>query len=129
MGNGDDRGISATEREVPPSTSTGCSSLTKERSRKRDSNTFENESSKSCNCKKSKCLKLYCNCFSYGQYCTEGCGCQDCYNRPDHEDNMVLGIRQQRKSFDPSASNRKIMKHATEARQNSGWQRQGLEKR
>jgi len=34
-----------------------------------------------CNCKKSKCLKLYCECFSSGKYCTS-CNCADCHNLP-----------------------------------------------
>jgi hypothetical protein len=34
-----------------------------------------------CNCKKSKCLKLYCECFSADLFC-EGCKCKDCNNLP-----------------------------------------------
>jgi Tesmin/TSO1-like CXC domain, cysteine-rich domain len=37
-----------------------------------------------CNCKNSKCLKLYCECFAAGLYC-EDCKCQDCKNNPAHE--------------------------------------------
>lgn len=37
-----------------------------------------------CNCKKSKCLKLYCECFSKGRLCTSLCNCADCCNKePD----------------------------------------------
>lgn len=32
-----------------------------------------------CSCKRSKCLKLYCECFAAGQRCN-GCGCTDCQN-------------------------------------------------
>jgi hypothetical protein len=32
-----------------------------------------------CNCKKSKCLKLYCDCFRVQQYCS-GCHCNNCSN-------------------------------------------------
>jgi hypothetical protein len=35
-----------------------------------------------CNCKKSKCLKLYCECFSAELYC-DGCNCVDCNNIPN----------------------------------------------
>lgn len=38
-----------------------------------------------CNCKKSKCLKLYCECFQRRQYCMD-CNCQECYNTPRTED-------------------------------------------
>lgn len=32
-----------------------------------------------CNCKYSKCLKLYCECFSQGEYCSN-CNCVNCHN-------------------------------------------------
>ncbi len=38
-----------------------------------------------CNCKNSKCLKLYCECFASGRYC-DGCNCQNCHNTKDRED-------------------------------------------
>ncbi len=37
-----------------------------------------------CNCKKSKCLKLYCECFANNYYC-EGCNCLACHNLLVHE--------------------------------------------
>ena len=36
-----------------------------------------------CNCKKSRCLKLYCECFSADMYCN-GCNCTSCLNNPVH---------------------------------------------
>ena len=33
-----------------------------------------------CNCRKSKCLKLYCDCFRLQKFC-DGCHCNDCENR------------------------------------------------
>lgn len=36
---------------------------------------------KGCNCKKSKCLKKYCDCFYSRVYCSkEWCNCKDCLN-------------------------------------------------
>lgn len=36
---------------------------------------------KGCNCKKSKCLKKYCDCFYSRVYCSkEWCNCRDCLN-------------------------------------------------
>ncbi|EKX37899.1 hypothetical protein GUITHDRAFT_44838, partial [Guillardia theta CCMP2712] len=35
---------------------------------------------KPCNCKNSKCLKLYCECFASGLYCEVQCNCHSCHN-------------------------------------------------
>jgi hypothetical protein len=35
---------------------------------------------KQCNCKRSSCLKLYCECFTSGICCSESCCCLDCHN-------------------------------------------------
>uniref|UniRef100_A0AC35TJ17 CRC domain-containing protein n=1 Tax=Rhabditophanes sp. KR3021 TaxID=114890 RepID=A0AC35TJ17_9BILA len=40
---------------------------------------------KPCNCSKSQCLKLYCDCFGNGEYCTN-CNCKDCHNKPEFEE-------------------------------------------
>ncbi|URE38379.1 Tesmin TSO1-like CXC domain containing protein [Musa troglodytarum] len=39
---------------------------------------------KNCNCKHSKCLKLYCECFASGVYC-DGCNCSNCCNNVENE--------------------------------------------
>ncbi|KZV27468.1 hypothetical protein F511_02577 [Dorcoceras hygrometricum] len=39
---------------------------------------------KQCNCKHSRCLKLYCECFSSGTYC-DGCNCVNCHNNVENE--------------------------------------------
>ncbi|CAH8361178.1 unnamed protein product [Eruca vesicaria subsp. sativa] len=39
---------------------------------------------KHCNCKHSRCLKLYCECFASGTYC-DGCNCLNCCNNVDNE--------------------------------------------
>ena len=45
-----------------------------------------------CNCKKSRCLKLYCECFAVLQYCA-GCNCLDCNNIAEHESVRQEAIR------------------------------------
>ncbi|CAN0034366.1 unnamed protein product, partial [Ectocarpus sp. 12 AP-2014] len=45
-----------------------------------------------CNCKKSKCLKLYCECFQRQQYCN-GCNCVECLNTERTEDLRQLAIQ------------------------------------
>lgn len=44
----------------------------------------EESSLNPCSCKKSRCLKLYCECFNKGLYCTSDCYCTDCRNRPSN---------------------------------------------
>ncbi|KAM6583185.1 hypothetical protein CsatB_010187 [Cannabis sativa] len=39
---------------------------------------------KQCNCRHSRCLKLYCECFASGIYC-DGCNCVNCYNNVENE--------------------------------------------
>ncbi|GAB4839228.1 hypothetical protein Ancab_028756 [Ancistrocladus abbreviatus] len=39
---------------------------------------------KHCNCKHSRCLKLYCECFASGIYC-DGCNCVNCCNNVENE--------------------------------------------
>ncbi|KAK1311151.1 Protein tesmin/TSO1-like CXC 2 [Acorus calamus] len=69
----------------------------------------ENEGCKHCNCKKSKCLKLYCECFAAGIYCVDSCSCQNCFNKPMHED-TVLATRKQIESRNPIAFAPKVIK-------------------
>ncbi|KAL3920911.1 MAG: hypothetical protein SGILL_003024 [Bacillariaceae sp.] len=46
----------------------------------RDENNTKTSGKKApCNCKKSRCLKLYCECFSAERFC-DGCNCSDCQN-------------------------------------------------
>lgn len=39
---------------------------------------------RSCRCKKSLCLKLYCECFAAGVYCF-ACSCRSCHNTTQHQ--------------------------------------------
>ncbi|KAJ0248544.1 AB hydrolase-1 domain-containing protein [Hirschfeldia incana] len=47
---------------------------------------------KHCNCKNSKCLKLYCECFASGSYCN-GCNCLDCHNTLEKETSRQEAIK------------------------------------
>ncbi|KAI7756152.1 hypothetical protein M8C21_023999, partial [Ambrosia artemisiifolia] len=76
---------------------------------RRAENAGEPEACKRCNCKKSKCLKLYCECFAAGVYCVEPCACLECFNKPIHED-TVLATRKQIESRNPLAFAPKVIK-------------------
>lgn len=47
---------------------------------------------KHCNCTKSQCLKLYCDCFANGEFCQD-CNCKDCFNNLQYEDERQKAIR------------------------------------
>ncbi|KAJ0806032.1 putative transcription factor Tesmin family [Helianthus annuus] len=66
-----------------------------------------NGGKKRCKCKKSKCLKLYCECFAAGWYCDETCSCQGCFNSRDYED-TVEETRELIESKNPIAFSSKI---------------------
>lgn len=60
-----------------------------------------------CNCKKSRCLKLYCDCFKTKAYCN-GCNCVDCLNNEAGEvdRNAAIGAILDRNAdaFEPRVS-------------------------
>lgn len=39
-----------------------------------------------CTCKKTNCLKRYCECFSSGKVCTPECACYGCFNSNDYDE-------------------------------------------
>jgi hypothetical protein len=38
-----------------------------------------------CACKKTRCLKMYCDCFTRKGFCSPKCSCEDCLNKQDSE--------------------------------------------
>lgn len=48
--------------------------------------------SRSCSCKSSRCLQLYCACFQSGSFCGPSCRCVDCLNT--HTENAENGARE-----------------------------------
>lgn len=58
---------------------------------KLDSRTNTTDSKKKktgCTCKKTKCLKMYCECFALGKVCTPECACYSCCNTEGHKDQI-----------------------------------------
>ncbi|CAK9291185.1 unnamed protein product [Gordionus sp. m RMFG-2023] len=47
---------------------------------------------KRCNCTKSQCLKLYCECFASGEFCSN-CNCNNCNNTLENEDDRKKAIK------------------------------------
>jgi hypothetical protein len=73
----------------PPAAATRASPLFRAAAK----NKMNSNGCKRCTCKRSKCLKLYCDCFAAKQYCT-GCTCIDCHNREENAREVrVAGIR------------------------------------
>ncbi|VDL95584.1 unnamed protein product [Schistocephalus solidus] len=55
---------------------------------------------KACNCAKSHCLKLYCECFARGQACN-GCNCSNCMNNIlfENERNKAIKLTLERNPY------------------------------
>lgn len=56
----------------------------------------------------------YCECFAAGVYCIEPCSCQECFNKPIHED-TVLATRKQIESRNPLAFAPKVIRGSDSA--------------
>ncbi|XP_075422823.1 tesmin-like isoform X2 [Ascaphus truei] len=54
--------------------------------------TWDIKSKKPCNCTKSQCLKLYCDCFANGDFCSN-CNCNNCYNNMHHKIERFKAIK------------------------------------
>ena len=78
------------------------------RKRKNDKSIDKSPSSRNpCNCKKSKCLKLYCECFAAKSTCMKNCKCLDCYNNETHIEQRLAAIKVVL-DRNPQAFNKKI---------------------
>jgi hypothetical protein len=68
----------------PPRSSKRKSIPVVDKDEESDDEQSRNKRIRGCNCKKSKCLKLYCDCFASKAYCTPSCNCQNCINDAEH---------------------------------------------
>lgn len=74
------------------------------RLRKRESNLTE---CKGCTCKRSQCIKLYCECFLKQGFCSPACCCEDCFNMEENEEEIVK-IRNKITARNPHAFQNKL---------------------
>lgn len=68
---------------------------------------FGEEEHKGCNCRSSKCSKMYCECFANNRYCTAACRCMGCENDTEHEIELSRA-RQSIKRRNPFAFEEKV---------------------
>ncbi|CAN0347195.1 unnamed protein product [Ascophyllum nodosum] len=47
-----------------------------------------------CTCKKSQCLKLYCQCFARQSMCTQACRCESCHNSAQHDVARQVAVKE-----------------------------------
>ena len=73
-------------------TSTPLTEYTETRKKSKRTHRRSKNEKMCCNCKKSKCLKLYCDCLAHGQYC-EGCNCESCYNTKEYEQERKIALK------------------------------------
>ena len=49
---------------------------------------------KGCKCKKTHCIKKYCECFNNNVVCGVFCRCEDCHNTPYHQNQQNYQVHQ-----------------------------------
>lgn len=70
-----------------------------------------------CNCKASKCLKLYCPCFAASEFCAETCTCKNCQNSRATS-HAVRDARETVLARDPRAFEPKVRNSTSAAKNN-----------
>ena len=80
-----------------------------------------------CNCSKSKCLKLYCECFAKGDFCGAECACSNCCNSSGNED-LIERAKADILKRDPDAFKKKLDKNANQHRKGCTCKRSGCSK-
>eukprot|EP00347_Sterkiella_histriomuscorum_P018678 403344595 len=71
--------------------------------------TFVPTKKSKCTCKKSQCLKLYCDCFALGGVCGPDCGCLNCENKEQNQESVVLEARKKIIGRNPEAFQPKVV--------------------
>lgn len=66
-----------------------------------------------CHCSRSKCLKLYCECFARGAHCGTECACNNCCNSKQHLVE-IEAAKLDIKKRDPQAFSKKLEKNGND---------------
>lgn len=69
-----------------------------------------------CHCSRSKCLKLYCECFARGDHCGAECACNNCCNSKQHQEEIDMAKLEITKR-DPQAFSKKLEKNSNDQMQ------------
>jgi hypothetical protein len=77
-----------------PSKASGSERKRKRKDVARNDNGGGSQCIRSCACKKSRCLKLYCNCFAASVLCSSDCNCNECKNNHDASSDRKPAIQQ-----------------------------------
>lgn len=74
-------------------------------------NTVSNDKkSRNCNCKKTRCLKLYCDCFAAGEFCGSECNCCECSNTVSNKEarGKIIKIIVEKNAFNTADAQRDV---------------------
>lgn len=102
-------GVVTPSSSPSPSPNTTLSAISTSTTKKKVSSAKSSSSSsgknniKSCRCVKSKCLKLYCECFSSGILCGAHCKCVNCNNNKTEVNGKIKSAKESYLIRKPSA--------------------------
>ena len=80
---------------------------------------LDSDDTTQCNCRQSRCIKMYCDCFAKGKYCSASCKCVGCVNHSTNEASLHRS-RQSISKRNPSAFSHKVSSQRGTRRHSQG---------